>query len=98
MTSSSTSTSARLLYRPVGLASGMVGGLVAGIVFKQVWQRVSPNADEGDPPGPLQKEYPLREVMLAAVLQGAIFAAVRTLVDRQGARAFERATGEWPGD
>lgn len=96
-TRSGPSTSARLLYRPVGLVTGTVGGLAAGLLFKQVWKRVSPHGDEGDAPGPLQREYPLSEVLLAAVLQGAIFATVRALIDRQGARAFERATGEWPG-
>lgn len=37
-----TSTSAKILYRPVGLASSVVGGLVAGEVFKQVWRRAAP--------------------------------------------------------
>ena len=93
------STSAKLLYRPVGMASGMVGGLVAGMLFKQVWKRVSPSVDDdrADPPGPLQSEYPFKEIFLAAVLQGAIYAGVKALIDRQGAKAFERATGEWPG-
>lgn len=91
-----TSTSAKILYRPVGLASGMAAAVVAGQVFQQVWKRVSAG-DDADPPGPLETEYPLKEILLASALQGAIFAVVRTIVNRGGARAFERATGEWPG-
>jgi len=91
------STSARLLYKPVGIASSVLAGLVATAVFRQVWKRVSPNS-EGDPPTPTQSEFGLREILLAAVIQGAIFAGVRALVERQGARAFAKATGEWPGD
>lgn len=92
-----TSTSAKILYRPVGLISSIIAGLVASAVFRQIWKRVSPNA-KGDPPTPLQSEFGLKEILLAAVLQGAIFAAVRAVIARQGARAFAKATGEWPGN
>ncbi|CAJ1510961.1 DUF4235 domain-containing protein [[Mycobacterium] burgundiense] len=90
------STSAKILYRPVGLVSSMVGGLLASVIFKQVWRRASPG-DNSDPPQPLETEYPFKEILLAAAIQGAIFSVVKTVIDRQGARLFERATGEWPG-
>lgn len=92
------STSAKILYRPVGIVSSMVGGLIASMLFKQVWKRASPSTNaEGDVPGPLQSEYPLKEILLASLLQGAIYSVVKAIIDRQGAKAFERATGEWPG-
>lgn len=90
------STSAKILYRPVGVVSSVIGGLVASLLFKQVWKRVSPT-DGDDPPGPLQSEYPFKEILLAAVLQGAIYAVVKAVIQRQGAKGFQRATGEWPG-
>lgn len=90
------STSAKVLYRPVGVASSIVGGLVASMLFKQIWKRVS--AGEGaDPPTPLQSEYDFKEILLAAALQGAIYATVKAVIQRQGAKGFQRATGEWPG-
>lgn len=92
-----TSKSAKVLYKPVGVTSSILAGLLAGKIFKQVWKRASP-ADSSDPPKALESEYALREVVVAAAVQGAIFAAVKALVDRGGARAFERWTGEWPGD
>ena len=92
-----TSTSAKILYRPVGLAGSIVAGVVAGQVFKQVWKRAS--AGEGaDAPKALESEYPMGEVLLAAAVQGAIFATVKAAVDRNGARLFQRWTGEWPGN
>ena len=90
------STSAKILYRPVGIVSSIVGGLLASMIFKQVWKRVSAGED-ADPPGPLQSEYAFKEIVLAAVLQGAIYSVVKTVIQRQGAKTFERATGEWPG-
>ena len=89
------SKGAKLAYRPVGLAGGLLAGLISGVLFKQIWKLV---AGEDDAPSALQSEYRMREVVIAAALQGAIFAATKAAVDRAGARAFTRATGSWPGD
>ena len=88
---------AKLLYRPWGLVGSVIGGLVAGQVFQQVWKHAAPG-DRDDPPKPLESEYQLRQILIAATIQGAIFAVVRALIARGGARAFQRWTGEWPGD
>jgi hypothetical protein len=89
------SKGAKFAYRPIGLVGGIVAGLISGAVFKQVWKRV---ADEDDAPTALQSEYSMREVVLAAALQGAIFAATKAAIDRAGARGFTKLTGTWPGD
>lgn len=89
------SKAARIAYRPVGLITSIVGGLVAGVIFKQVWKG---GRDADDPPGALETEFGWREVIVAAAAQGAIYAVVKAVIDRGGAKAFERWTGEWPGD
>ncbi len=89
------SKEAKLAYRPIGLAGGIVAGLISGAVFKQVWKVV---AKEEDAPAALQSEYRMREVVLAAAIQGALFAATKAAVDRAGAQAFTKLTGAWPGD
>ena len=91
------SKSAKILYRPWGLVASLLGGLIAGQVFQQVWKHLDPDGSE-DPPTPLQSEYRLRKIFIAALIQGAIFSSVRALINRGGARVFERWTGEWPGD
>jgi NhaP-type Na+/H+ or K+/H+ antiporter len=88
-------TAARVVYKPVGLLTGMVAGAIASMVFRHLWKRV---LDEEDAPDPLQREYPWREIVLAAAIQGAIFAVVRAIVNRGGAEAFRKVTGIWPGD
>ena len=89
------SKGAKLAYRPIGLIGGIVAGSLSGLVFKQIWKAV---ANEDDAPSALQSEYSMREVVLAAAIQGAIFAATKAAVDRAGARGFTRLTGAWPGD
>jgi hypothetical protein len=89
------SKGAKFAYRPIGLISGIVAGSLSGIAFKQIWKLV---ANEEEAPSALQSEYRMREVVLAAAIQGAIFAAVKAAVDRAGARGFTQLTGTWPGD
>jgi hypothetical protein len=45
----------------------------------------------------LETSYPFKEILVAAAVQGAIFSVVKTVIDRQGARLFEKWSGEWPG-
>lgn len=89
------STSAKVVYRPVGLAASMLSGMLAGQIFRFIWKKASPGNKNA--PGPLETEYPLKEIFVAAAIQGAIYAVVRTAVDRQGARLYQRWTGQWPG-
>ena len=86
---------AKLAYRPVGILAGVAAGAISGVIFKQVWKRV---ARQDDAPDALQSEYTLPRVIVAATIQGAIFAAVKATVDRLGAQGFQKLTGEWPGD
>lgn len=86
---------AKVLYAPFGILAGVIGGLLASTIFKQVWKRI---ADEDDPPTPRQSEYSWKEILAAAALQGAIFAVVKAVVNRGGAKGFQKLTGTWPGD
>ena len=64
---------------PVGLVGSVVAGVSPGQVFKQVWKHAAPG-DQHDAPRALESEYPLREVLVAAAVQGAIFAVVKALM------------------
>ena len=84
----------KIAYKPLGLALGAVSGVLAGGVFKQVWKKFG---HEGDAPDATDEQRSWREVLPAAVLQGAIFAGVKAAVDRGGAVVARRLTGTWPG-
>jgi hypothetical protein len=84
----------KLLYKPVDLIAGMIGGLLAGLIFKQVWKLTG----RGNAPKPTDERRGWGEILLAATLQGAIFALVKAAVDRGAAEGTRRLTGIWPGD
>ncbi|MFJ2933165.1 DUF4235 domain-containing protein [Streptomyces sp. NPDC087219] len=84
---------AKLAYRPVGLAFGFAGGILARAAFNQMWKWAG---HTDDAPGAMDEERTWREILLAAALQGAIFAVVKAAVDRAGATSVRRVTGTWP--
>ncbi|MFI8854040.1 DUF4235 domain-containing protein [Streptomyces sp. NPDC053499] len=83
----------KIAYKPVGMLLGAGGGALAGSVFKRVWRATG---HEEEAPGATDREHGWREILLAAALQGAIFAAVKAAVDRGGATTVHRLTGTWP--
>ncbi|WP_246081871.1 DUF4235 domain-containing protein [Nocardioides litoris] len=91
------SKSAKILYKPWGIVGSLLSAIVARQIFQKVATKVIP-VDSDDPPKPLESEYRLREIVITALVQGAIFAVVKALFQRGSARAFQRWTGEWPGD
>ena len=78
---------AKLAYKPFGTVFGILGGLLAGKVFGIIWKKIS---NEPETPAPLSEDYSTREVLLAAVLQGALFGLIKSAVDRAGMRAVKR--------
>jgi hypothetical protein len=84
----------KLLYKPFGLVVSVLGGVLAGALFKRVWRTV---ADDRKAPSAKDQDRTWREVVTAAIIQGAVFGAVKALIDRAGATGFERLTGVWPG-
>jgi Protein of unknown function (DUF4235) len=55
-------------------------------------------AQQDDAPSATDAERGWREILLAAALQGAIFAVVRAAVDRAAATGTHKLTGVWPGE
>lgn len=83
----------KIVYKPVGWVLGVGAGMVAGYLFRQVWQAVS---DSNDAPVATDEDRGWGEILVAAALQGAIFAIVKAAVDRGGAEGVRKLTGHWP--
>ena len=84
----------KLLYKPFGLVASVLGGLLAGAVFKRIWRGL---ANEDEAPQAKDRDRTWHEVIAAAAIQGALFAAVKALIDRAGASGYAKLTGVWPG-
>ena len=83
----------KIAYKPVGLLLGIAAGSIAGFVFKEVWKVAS---GDDDAPDATDEDRGWGEILIAAALQGAIFAVVRAAVDRSGAAGVKKLTGSWP--
>jgi hypothetical protein len=83
----------RIWYKPIGLALGAAAGLAAGMLSKQVWRMIS---GDDDAPDATDEDRGWSEILIAAALQGAIFAVVKAAVDRAGAEGVRKVTGTWP--
>jgi Protein of unknown function (DUF4235) len=84
----------KLLYKPFGLVAGIVARMIAGAIFKRTWSLVGGDEDRLDA---TDKQRGWVEVVLAAVLHGAVFGGVKAAVDRASAHGYEAVTGVWPG-
>jgi nitrate reductase gamma subunit len=83
----------KVAYKPLGMVVGVLGGVAANLVFGQIWKRLS---NEPTAPNATDEDYSTREVLIAAVLQGAIFGLVKTAIDRAGMRGYQRLIGDRP--
>jgi hypothetical protein len=85
----------KLLYRLASLLVTMVGGMAVKAVFTKTWQLA---AHEDEAPKATDAHRGWREILLAAVLQGALLALVQAVLDRAVAQGTHKLTGTWPGD
>lgn len=83
----------KLTFRLFSAAVGIGAGLVARSMFTHSWEAL---AGEESKPQPTDREAHWGEIIVAAALEGALFAAVRAFMDRASAVAFARSTGTWP--
>lgn len=84
----------KVLFTPISLVSGLLAGLVASKLFEFVWGRF---ANE-EAPEPDQRQISWPALLVAMLVEGAIFRLTRGVVDRGSRVAFARATGSWPGE
>jgi hypothetical protein len=84
-------SAAKTFYKPLSIVSSVMGGLIAGKIFTEIWQRLNPDDEE---PDPKDLSRSLREVMIAAAVQGLIVGVVRAGLARGQAKGFAAITDE----
>jgi len=84
----------KVMFAPFRLAGGVVAGLLAKSLFQRIWRLI----DRDQAPDPGQRRISLGKLAAALLLEGAVFKAVRGLVDHGTRVAFSRLTGRWPGE
>jgi membrane protein len=85
----------KLLNKAVGMLVSVLGGMLARSLFKKIWKTAT---GEEDAPKPTDARRGWGEILLAAALQGAVFAVVQAALDRGTAEGTSKLTGVWPGD
>ena len=81
---------AKVVYKPIGLGLGMVAGAVATATTRRLWGLLR-NQDRL--PTARDPDNAWTDILVAAALQGAIFALAKAAADRLEAAAISRATG-----
>jgi hypothetical protein len=84
----------KFLFLPFSIAAGLIAGFMSKKIFDVVWRLF----DDQEAPEAEHKEISILKLALALVLEGAIFRAVRGIVDHHSRKAFYNLTGSWPGD
>jgi Protein of unknown function (DUF4235) len=84
----------KLLFTPFSILGGLIAGMIGSKIFEAVWAVF----DDEEPPESEHLEATWAKVIIAALLQGAIFRATKQAVDRGMRTAFMNATGSWPGE
>ena len=84
----------KILFLPFSIMAGLIAGFLSKKLFDGVWKLV----DDEESPEPEHKEISIGKLALALLLEGAIFRAVRGLVDHQARKGFYNLTGSWPGE
>ena len=85
----------KLVYKALGLGVSLLASLLAGTIFKRLW-KLTPGSDEA--PEATDERRGWGEILVAAALQGAIFALIKAAFDRATAEGVRQVTGEWPAD
>ncbi|HEX3975240.1 MAG TPA: DUF4235 domain-containing protein [Solirubrobacteraceae bacterium] len=82
-----------LMFRPVGIVAGLLAGVIGTKIFELIWGWI----DDEEAPEPKYREIALGKLVVALILEGAIFRVLRGLADHGARHGFARLTGEWPG-
>ena len=84
----------KVLFAPIGILAGLAAGFAAQKGFERIWAIV----DDEQAPEVENRAVSYPKLVLALLLEGAIFRLVKGMVDRGARVGFASLTGRWPGE
>jgi hypothetical protein len=84
----------KIIFLPVSVGGGLLARAISKRLFGAVWGAI----DKEEPPHAQHRDVHLGKLILALVIDGALFRLVKGLVDHGSRQGFQRLTGSWPGD
>ena len=84
----------KLMFMPFRLVGGILASVVSKKLFEGIWSRI----DKEHAPNPEFREIAIPKLVAGLALEGAVFRAVRGVVDHSMRVVFFRLTGRWPGE
>jgi hypothetical protein len=85
----------KMTFKALGIVVSLLASLLAGAIFKKLW-KLAPGSD--DAPEATDERRGWGEILLAAGLQGVIFALIKAVFERAAAEGVREVTGDWPGE
>ena len=82
------------VFTPLGIGLGLAAGQLSKKIFDAIWGLF----DDEEAPRPKHREVPLAKMLIALLIEGAVFRVVRGLVDHGSRHGWQRVTGSWPGE
>jgi uncharacterized protein DUF4235 len=84
----------KILFLPFSILAGLIAGFLSKKLFEAIWGLF----DDEEAPEAQHREVSVLKLALALLIEGAIFRAVRGLVDHEARKRFHGVTGTWPGE
>ena len=84
----------RVLFAPIRILAGLAAGFAAQKGFERLWAIF----DEEEAPEVEDREVSYGKLVVALLIEGAIFRLVKGMVDRGARLGFASLTGSWPGE
>jgi len=85
----------KVMFKALGIVVSLLASLLAGVIFKRVW-KLTPGSDEA--PEATDERRGWGEILVAAAVQGVIFALIKAVFERATAEGVRQVTGDWPAE
>ena len=84
----------KVMFLPISVGGGLLAGLIGKKLFGVIWGAI----DDQEPPSAEHRDVSVLKLVVALLIQGALFALIKGLIDHGSRHAFARVTGAWPGE